>query len=113
MVHATEAFVARKSNPLARLFAAEGFSTVATTLPHLVQELDRLDLREKAMWLAPSSAIALMNSGTGPAAALSYPLGVHFESLTDWEARCFTAGCSAINIGKAFMVTRVCFARGE
>ena len=52
MVHATEAFVAKKSNPLARLFAAEGFSTVATTLPHLVQELDRLDLREK-LCMAP------------------------------------------------------------
>ena len=30
------------------------------------------------MYGAFLSAIALMNSGTGPAAAMSYPLGVHF-----------------------------------
>ena len=30
------------------------------------------------MYGAFLSAVALMNSGTGPAAAMSYPLGVHF-----------------------------------
>ena len=31
------------------------------------------------MYGAFLSAIALMNSGTGPAAAMSYPVGVHFK----------------------------------
>ena len=33
LVHATEAFVARKSNPLARFFAAEGYRQVYESLP--------------------------------------------------------------------------------
>ena len=78
MVHATEAFVAKKTNPLARLCAAEGFSTMFSVLPKLIHELDCADLRKQAMYGSFVSAIALMNSGTGPAAALSYPLGVHF-----------------------------------
>jgi len=78
MVHATEAFVAKKSNPMAKMFAKEGFKLVFENLPLLIDQLDNIELREKVMYGAFLSAIALMNSGTGPAAALSYPLGVHF-----------------------------------
>ena len=78
LVHATEAFVAKASNPMARIFAKEGFSYVISNLPLLVNDLNNLQLRENVMYGAFLSAIALMNSGTGPAAAMSYPLGVHF-----------------------------------
>ena len=78
LVHATEAFVAKKSNPMAQLFAREGFQLVFHNLTVLVEDLGNIELREKVMYGAFLSAIALMNSGTGPAAALSYPLGVHF-----------------------------------
>lgn len=78
LVHATEAFVAKKSNPMAKMFAREGFKLVFEHLPLLVDELDNIELREKVMYGAFLSAIALMNSGTGPAAAMSYPLGVHY-----------------------------------
>jgi len=78
MVHATEAFVAKKTNPMARIFAKEGFNLVFNSLPELIEKLEDIKLREKVMYGAFLSAIALMNSGTGPAAAMSYPLGVHF-----------------------------------
>ena len=68
MVHATEAFVAKKSNPFAKLFAVEGFNAVFNTLPQLVGSLDDIALRSKVMRGAFMSAVALMNSGTGPAA---------------------------------------------
>ena len=78
MVHATEAFVAKKSNPMAKMFAKDGFKLVFENLPLLIDDLGNIELREQVMYGAFLSAIALMNSGTGPAAALSYPLGVHF-----------------------------------
>ncbi len=78
LVHATEAFVAKKTNPMARIFSKEGFKLVIDSLPMLSNDLNNIKLREKVMYGAFLSAIALMNSGTGPAAALSYPLGVHF-----------------------------------
>tara|TARA_B100002003_G_scaffold201010_1_gene192553 strand:+ start:970 stop:2163 length:1194 start_codon:yes stop_codon:yes gene_type:complete len=78
MVHATEAFVAKKSNPIAKMFAKEGFKEVFEKLPLLIDDLGNIKLREKVMYGAFLSAIALMNSGTGPAAAMSYPLSVHF-----------------------------------
>ena len=78
MVHATEAFVAKKSNPIAKMFAEEGFKLVFENLPLLVNDLKNIGLREKVMYGAFLSAVALMHSGTGPAAAMSYPLGVNF-----------------------------------
>ena len=78
LVHASEAFAAKKSNPMAKMFAREGFKLVFENLPLLVDDLGNIELREKVMYGAFLSAIALMNSGTGPAAAMSYPLGVHY-----------------------------------
>jgi len=78
MVHATEAFVAKDTNPMAQLFAKEGFKKVIKNLPLVAEDLDNIEFRENVMYGAFLSAIALMNSGTGPAAALSYPLGVHY-----------------------------------
>jgi len=81
MVHATEAYVAKKTNSIARLFAGEGFQRVFNALPQLIKDLENIDLRREVMYGAFLSGIALMHSGTGPAAAMSYPLGVHYKVL--------------------------------
>lgn len=79
MVHAVEAFAAKKTNPMARFFAVEGFNRVFAALPKLIDDMNNITLREEVMFGAFLSGIALMHSGTGPAAALSYPLSVHFH----------------------------------
>ena len=79
MVHAVEAFTAKKTNCMARFFAVEGFRRVFEALSLLVDDLDNIHLREEVMFGAFLSGIALMHSGTGPAAAMSYPLGVHYK----------------------------------
>ncbi len=79
LVHASEAFVAKKTNRMAQFFAKKGFNLVLKNLPKLTESLENIKLREEVMFGAFLSAIALMNSGTGPAAAMSYPLGVHHK----------------------------------
>jgi len=79
MVHAVESFVAKKTNCMARFFAREGFRLVFEVLPLLVDDLDNVHLREEVMYGAFLSGIALMHSGTGPAAAMSYPMSVHYH----------------------------------
>lgn len=79
MVHAVEAFAAKKTNCLAQLFAKEGFRRVFHALPRLINDLGNIELRHEVMYGAFLSGVALMHSGTGPAAALSYPLSVHFK----------------------------------
>lgn len=79
LVHATEAYVAKKTNSIARLFSGEGFQRVFNALPQLINDLENIDFRQDVMYGAFLSGIALMHSGTGPAAAMSYPLGVHYK----------------------------------
>ncbi|MDZ4163735.1 MAG: iron-containing alcohol dehydrogenase [Smithellaceae bacterium] len=79
IVHAVEAFAAKKTNRMARLFASEGFRLVFEALPLLIDNLNDVLLREEVMYGAFLSGIALMHSGTGPAAAMSYPMSVHHQ----------------------------------
>lgn len=79
LVHAVEAFAAKKTNRMARFFATEGFRRVFEALPLLVDDLTNIHLREEVMYGAFLSGIALMHSGTGPAAAMSYPMSVHYH----------------------------------
>jgi len=79
MVHAAEAYTAKKTNSIARFFAGEGFQRVFNALPQLINDLENIDLRREVMYGAFLSGIALMHSGTGPAAAMSYPLGVYYR----------------------------------
>lgn len=79
LVHAVEAFAAKKANRMARLLATEGFRRVFEFLPLLVDDLDNIHLRKEVMYGAFLSGIALMHSGTGPAAAISYPMSVHYH----------------------------------
>ncbi len=87
LVHATEAYVARKTNPMARFFAREGFRKVFSHLPRLVAAPQDMTTRTEVMHGAFLAGVALMNSGTGPAAAMSYPWGLSMVCLTALVAR--------------------------
>lgn len=79
LVHATEAYVAKSSNELARIFAKEGFTRVYNALQDFTKLQKCLNLRTELMFGAFLSGIALAHSGTGPSGAMSYPLGVHYN----------------------------------
>ena len=79
MVHAVEAYVAKKTNSIARLFAKQGFLLVSDNLPKAVAHPEDIGYRTKVMQGAFFAGMALMHSGTGPSAAMSYPLGVHYS----------------------------------
>ena len=78
IVHSTEAFVAKKSNFMAKLLAKESLNVILNNIGLIYQDLTNIEVRENLLLGSFLAASALMNSGTGPAAAISYPLGVHF-----------------------------------
>jgi len=102
MVHAIEAFAAKKTNPLARIFAREGFRKVFHNLEALLKDLKNIDLRREVMYGAFLSGISLMHSGTGPAAALSYPLGVHYHVPHGIAGGVFLPKVMAYNISQGY-----------
>lgn len=79
LVHATEAYAAKKTTAFARLFALEGFKRVYNKLRQVLSNPHDIETRSEVMYGAFLSGVALMHSGSGPAAAMSYPLGVHYQ----------------------------------
>jgi alcohol dehydrogenase class IV len=78
IVHATEAYVAKKSNLISRFFAKEAFTLVCSNLEKLVGEEKSLETRCQLAIGSLFAALAMIHSGTGPAAAMSYPMGVRY-----------------------------------
>jgi alcohol dehydrogenase class IV len=102
IVHAVEAYVARKTNPMARLFAREGLQQVVKAVPRVVEDLDNLEWRTEVMYGAFLAGIALMHSGTGPAAAMSYPLGVHYQVAHGLGGAIFLPQVIEHNLGRGY-----------
>lgn len=78
IVHATEAYIAKKSNLISRFFAKEAFTLVCSNLEKLVSEEKSLETRCQLAIGSLFAALAMIHSGTGPAAAMSYPMGVRY-----------------------------------
>ncbi len=79
LTHALESFVAKSATPISRVFSKEAFSLIFNNLSRIVDDMDNVELRSKLLLGSYYAGIALMNSGAGPAGAMSYPLGVHFD----------------------------------
>ncbi len=79
LTHALESYVATKSNYLTRIFAKEAFKLVFNNLKKVLDNPENLEIRAGLQLGAYLAGISLMNSGSGPAGALSYILGTNFK----------------------------------
>jgi alcohol dehydrogenase len=79
LVHTLESYAAVQSNTMNRIFAREAFRLVFNNLSRVLDKPGDLEIRSKIQIGAYLAGISLINSGSGPAGALSYPLGVHFK----------------------------------
>ncbi|MDP3396809.1 MAG: iron-containing alcohol dehydrogenase [Methanoregula sp.] len=79
LVHTLESYMAVQSNPMSRIFAREAFSMVFNNLYLVKDNPGDVEVRAKIQYGAYLAGISLINSGSGIAGALSYPLGVHFK----------------------------------
>jgi alcohol dehydrogenase len=79
LVHTLESYMAVQANPLSRIFAREAFSRVFNNLKLIRDKPGDIWIRANVQYGAYLAGISLINSGSGVAGALSYPLGVHFK----------------------------------
>jgi len=98
IVHSTEAYVAKKTNPIARFYAREGFRRVFNSLERLTAAPGDLAVRTELLYGSHLAGVALMHSGTGPAAAMSYPLGVLYQVPHGVGGATFLPGVAAFNV---------------
>lgn len=76
LVHSFESFACKKSNYYTRIFAKEAIKYLFNNIESALSNKDNDDAREKMLFGAYLAGISLYNAGSGPAGALSYPLGV-------------------------------------
>jgi alcohol dehydrogenase class IV len=79
LTHAVESFVAKGATPISKMFSRNAFSLIFNNLSKIVDDMGNIDLRSKLLLGSHCAGVALMNSGAGPAGAMSYPLGVHYN----------------------------------
>ena len=102
IVHTIESYAAKRTNPLTRMFAREAFQLLFSGLPAVVADPDNIALRAQVQRGAYCAGIALMNSGAGPAGALSYPLGVHFKVPHGLAGGVFISRIARFNAERGF-----------
>jgi len=79
MVHCLEAFVCNNANPRSDMLAREGIRVIGRSLRSLKDDPTNVDARLELLTGAFYGGIVQMNSGSGVAAALSYPLSVYYQ----------------------------------
>jgi alcohol dehydrogenase class IV len=102
VVHTIESYAAKRTNPVSRMFAREAFRLLFQNLPAVVDDPGNVELRARVQRGAFCAGIALMNSGAGPAGALSYPLGVHFNVPHGLAGGVFIARIARFNAERGF-----------
>lgn len=79
LVHTLESFMTTNANPLTRALNREAFKLLYENLPCLIDDPKNEEKRQLILLGAYLAAAGLFNSGSGVAAAISYPIGVHFH----------------------------------
>lgn len=75
LVHTFESFACNNSNNYTRMFAKQAFKLLFENIENAITKNDA-KARENMLLGAHLAGISLFNSGSGPAGAMSYPLGV-------------------------------------
>ena len=76
LVHTFESFACKNSSLYTRLFAKEAFALLYHNIENAIKDPYDSQSRENMLFGAYLAGISLFNAGSGPAGALSYPMGV-------------------------------------
>lgn len=79
MVHALESFKNPKANIVTRSFSRLAVRLLVKNLECLVRDPQNIEQRQELLLGSYFAGIALFNSGSGVAGAMSYPIGVHYQ----------------------------------
>ena len=79
MTHTLESFVAKNATFYSRMYSRQAFRLLFMNLKKIADGDRSAETKLNLLIGSGLAGVALMNSGAGPAGALSYPLGVYFD----------------------------------
>jgi len=101
LVHAVEAFTAKKASYFSRMYSKEAIGLLINNLESAILKGDKQAM-ENVFLGSLFAGIAMMNSGSGPAAAFSYPLGVHKKVPHGFAGGVFLPGIMKWNVRNGY-----------
>jgi len=102
MVHTIEAFMTPNANPLTRALNRESFRILYEALPCLTEDPQNKNKRQALLLGAYIAGVALFNTGSGIAGALSYPLGVFYGVPHGIGGGIFIAAICRYNVDRGY-----------
>ena len=102
MTHTLESFVANNATTLSRMFSYKAFKLLYENLVQISRGNKSIEVKMGLLVGASCAGIALMNSGAGPAGALSYPLGVYFSVPHGIAGSVFLPGIIKYNVDNGY-----------
>ena len=102
MTHTLESFTCKQANRLTRIFSKEAFRLLFQALPALIDDPHNREKRQQILLGAYLAGIALFNSGSGIAGALSYPIGVHYKVPHGIGGGIFLASVIEYNVDRGY-----------
>jgi alcohol dehydrogenase class IV len=102
LTHAFESYMCKKATELTRILSKSAFKFVFSGLEKISKKEETLEDFQQLLLGSYLAGAALFNSGSGIAAAFSYPLGVHFKIPHGLCGGIFLADVAAYNISKGY-----------
>jgi len=102
LVHSLESFAHKKHSPFSRMHSKEAFYLLFNNLMKVLDDPANIEIRANLALGAYLAGIALMNSGSGPAGAFSYPLGAVYKVAHGYAGAVFTPGIVKMNVRKGY-----------
>ncbi len=103
LVHALESYVHRNNTAISRIFSKEAFSLIFNALAKVLNDPGNIDIRANLALGAFFAGIALMNAGSGPCGAFSYPLGAVYEVPHGYAGAIFLSSITKLNVDKGYL----------
>ncbi len=102
LVHTLESYVHKNHTPVSRMYSKEAFRLLFNNLNKVIDHPQNVEIRANLALGAYLAGIALINSGSGPAGAFSYPLGVVYHVPHGYAGAIFLSSIVKINVEKGY-----------
>jgi alcohol dehydrogenase len=102
IVHAMEGYICKNSNIFSDMFAETAIGLLANSILDLNEDTPDMDKRLNLLKGAYLAGVVQMNSGSGIAAAISYPLSVFYKVPHGIGGGIFLLGIARLNESKGF-----------
>lgn len=103
LVHTLESYVHKNHTPISRIYSKEAFKLLFNNLMKVLDKPDDIEIRGNIALGAYLAATALMNAGSGPTGAFSYPLGAVYKVPHGYAGAVFLSSITKINVEKGYL----------